>query len=278
VAGWREGGVPGLVPPVLLCRGVPAPLPPWQASSGSSLPPCFPHPHTSTPPHPFLRRAKEPDCGKVDAATLLLVDSGGQYDCGTTDITRTFHFGRPSEHQRRCYTRVLQGHIALDRVRGAGTSVCAVGQGGQCRAAGQGRQRGQRISWLPAGLERRAKVAGAALGSRPLTWQVAACLEWNLSFPLCCSQLSPPCLLPRPQAVFPEGTPGCALDTLARTPLWSDGLNYRHGTGHGGAASRQRDRDALADGLCGPACRGPCPAAGQQAVPSWCQLVPAVAR
>ncbi len=32
-------------------------------------------------------------------------------------------------------------------------------------------------------------------------------------------------------AVFPEGTPGCALDVLARMPLWQDGLNYRHGTG-----------------------------------------------
>jgi hypothetical protein len=62
-------------------------------------------------------RAQEPDCGKVDSSTMLLVDSGGQYDCGTTDITRTFHFGTPSAHQKRCYTRVLQGHIGLDRVR-----------------------------------------------------------------------------------------------------------------------------------------------------------------
>lgn len=31
--------------------------------------------------------------------------------------------------------------------------------------------------------------------------------------------------------MFPEGTPGIALDALARLPLWSDGLNYRHGTG-----------------------------------------------
>ena len=38
-------------------------------------------------------------------------------------------------------------------------------------------------------------------------------------------------------AVFPEGTPGCALDTLARTPLWREGLNYRHGTGHGVGAA-----------------------------------------
>uniref|UniRef100_A0A383V906 Uncharacterized protein n=1 Tax=Tetradesmus obliquus TaxID=3088 RepID=A0A383V906_TETOB len=98
-------------------------------------------------------RAQEGSCKTVDAKTLLLIDSGGQYDCGTTDITRTMHFGSPSEHQRRCYTRVLQGHIALS------------------------------------------------------------------------------------QAVFPEGTPGTAIDTLARLPLWRDGLNYRHGTGHGVGAA-----------------------------------------
>jgi Xaa-Pro aminopeptidase len=46
----------------------------------------------------------------------------------------------------------------------------------------------------------------------------------------------PPCA-PAPQAVFPEGTPGLALDTLARMPLWSEGLNYRHGTGHGVGAA-----------------------------------------
>lgn len=44
---------------------------------------------------------------------LLLVDSGGQYTCGTTDITRCFHFGTPTEKQKRCYTLVLKGHIAL---------------------------------------------------------------------------------------------------------------------------------------------------------------------
>jgi Xaa-Pro aminopeptidase len=37
--------------------------------------------------------------------------------------------------------------------------------------------------------------------------------------------------------VFPEGTPGCAIDVLARTPLWRMGLNYRHGTGHGVGAA-----------------------------------------
>jgi len=32
---------------------------------------------------------------------------------GTTDITRTFHFGTPSDHQREAYTRVLKGQIAI---------------------------------------------------------------------------------------------------------------------------------------------------------------------
>ncbi|GLC69902.1 hypothetical protein PLESTF_000893800 [Pleodorina starrii] len=98
-------------------------------------------------------RAQPGSCRSVDSNTLLLLDSGGQYDCGTTDITRTVHTGTPSDHQRRCFTRVLQGHIALD------------------------------------------------------------------------------------SAVWPEGTPGAALDPLARLPLWREGLNYRHGTGHGVGAA-----------------------------------------
>lgn len=98
-------------------------------------------------------RAHPDTCRTVDGDTLLLLDSGGQYDCGTTDITRTLHLGTPSERHKMAYTRVLQGHIALDR------------------------------------------------------------------------------------ATFPEGTPGCALDVLARLPLWSEGLNYRHGTGHGVGAA-----------------------------------------
>jgi Xaa-Pro aminopeptidase len=92
---------------------------------------------------------------KSETASLLstdliyLCDSGGQYKDGTTDVTRTLHFGTPTEHQRRTYTRVLQGHLALGSAR------------------------------------------------------------------------------------FPEGTFGHQLDVLARIPLWSEGLNYRHGTGHG---------------------------------------------
>ena len=44
---------------------------------------------------------------------LLLVDSGGNYLHGTTDITRTVCFGTPTTEQRRDYTLVLKGHIAV---------------------------------------------------------------------------------------------------------------------------------------------------------------------
>ncbi|WP_309664625.1 aminopeptidase P family protein [Tabrizicola sp.] len=48
---------------------------------------------------------------------LLLVDSGGQYVDGTTDITRTVAIGDPGNEARACYTRVLQGMIAISRLR-----------------------------------------------------------------------------------------------------------------------------------------------------------------
>lgn len=44
---------------------------------------------------------------------ILLVDSGGQYQWGTTDITRTVAINAPTQEQIGNYTRVLQGHIAL---------------------------------------------------------------------------------------------------------------------------------------------------------------------
>uniref|UniRef100_A0A453I169 Xaa-Pro aminopeptidase n=1 Tax=Aegilops tauschii subsp. strangulata TaxID=200361 RepID=A0A453I169_AEGTS len=53
-------------------------------------------------------------CAELDADKIYLCDSGAQYLDGTTDITRTVHFGKPSEHQKSCYTAVLKGHIALD--------------------------------------------------------------------------------------------------------------------------------------------------------------------
>jgi Xaa-Pro aminopeptidase len=94
-------------------------------------------------------RPEKDTAAPVTADGVFLCDSGAQYLDGTTDVTRTLHFGTPSAHERRCFTRVLQGHIALARAR------------------------------------------------------------------------------------FPTGVSGVALDALARAPLWEDGLDYRHGTGHG---------------------------------------------
>ncbi|MBN8738115.1 MAG: Xaa-Pro aminopeptidase [Lysobacterales bacterium 69-70] len=51
------------------------------------------------------------------AQGLLLVDSGGQYEGGTTDITRTIALGETTPEQRRDYTLVLKGMIALSRAR-----------------------------------------------------------------------------------------------------------------------------------------------------------------
>lgn len=44
---------------------------------------------------------------------LLVLDSGGQYTCGTTDITRTLLFGEATQQQKEDYTLVLKGHLAL---------------------------------------------------------------------------------------------------------------------------------------------------------------------
>ncbi len=85
----------------------------------------------------------------IEMNSLYLVDSGGQYPDGTTDVTRTVAIGEPTAEMRDRFTRVLKCHIAVDR------------------------------------------------------------------------------------ALFPDGTRGSQLDTLARQFLWRAGLDYAHGTGHG---------------------------------------------
>lgn len=80
---------------------------------------------------------------------LFLVDSGGQYRDGTTDITRTIQIGKASRAMRVAYTRVLRGMIAVSL------------------------------------------------------------------------------------ALFPKGSSGAQLDTLARQYLWAAGQDFDHGTGHG---------------------------------------------
>ena len=86
---------------------------------------------------------------KVEKGSLLLVDGGGQYLDGTTDVTRTMAIGTPTADQVRMFTLVLKGHIAMAVVR------------------------------------------------------------------------------------FPAGTTGHQLDAMARYPMWMQGFDYDHGTGHG---------------------------------------------
>lgn len=83
------------------------------------------------------------------AGGLLLIDSGGQYLGGTTDITRVWPIGSVSAAMKRDYTLVLKGTMSLSRAR------------------------------------------------------------------------------------FPRGTLGPMLDALARAPLWAEGIDFGHGTGHG---------------------------------------------
>jgi Xaa-Pro aminopeptidase len=94
-------------------------------------------------------RVSEESNRPLELDSLYLVDSGGQYQDGTTDVTRTVAIGTPTAEMRDRFTRVLKGHIALAT------------------------------------------------------------------------------------AIFPEGTRGGQLDTLARQYLWAAGLDYAHGTGHG---------------------------------------------
>jgi Xaa-Pro aminopeptidase len=94
-------------------------------------------------------RVNEETNRPLELNSLYLVDSGGQYPDGTTDVTRTVAIGEPTAEMRDRFTRVLKGHIAVAR------------------------------------------------------------------------------------ALFPEGTRGSQLDTLARQYLWQAGLDYAHGTGHG---------------------------------------------
>eukprot|EP00040_Diaphanoeca_grandis_P036975 m.238840 g.238840 ORF g.238840 m.238840 type:complete len:609 (-) comp33730_c0_seq12:94-1920(-) len=56
---------------------------------------------------------KHGSCRNISASEVYLCDSGGQYKDGTTDVTRTVHFGTPTDHERDMFTRVLKGHISL---------------------------------------------------------------------------------------------------------------------------------------------------------------------
>ena len=58
-------------------------------------------------------RVSEETNRRLEPNSLYLVDSGGQYRDGTTDVTRTIAIGQPTAEMRRRFTQVLKGHIAL---------------------------------------------------------------------------------------------------------------------------------------------------------------------
>ncbi|PID28907.1 MAG: peptidase M24 [Candidatus Cloacimonadota bacterium] len=61
--------------------------------------------------------AQKESAAEIKPEGMLLVDSGGQYLNGTTDITRTMTTGNPSAEQKRDYTSVLKGHIRLAKLK-----------------------------------------------------------------------------------------------------------------------------------------------------------------
>ncbi len=62
-------------------------------------------------------RAMPDTCADIEAEGMLLVDSGGQYYDGTTDITRTITLGNPTAEEKEHFTHVLKGHINLADAR-----------------------------------------------------------------------------------------------------------------------------------------------------------------
>ncbi len=62
-------------------------------------------------------RASAESALRLESGNLYLVDSGGQYLDGTTDVTRVTVLGEPTQEMRRRYTQVLKGHIALARAQ-----------------------------------------------------------------------------------------------------------------------------------------------------------------
>ena len=62
-------------------------------------------------------RAQKSSAKKIEGEGLLLIDSGGHYYGGTTDITRTINIGTPNKDYIKFYTKVLKGHIALFNIK-----------------------------------------------------------------------------------------------------------------------------------------------------------------
>ncbi|ETX16155.1 X-Pro aminopeptidase [Roseivivax halodurans JCM 10272] len=126
-------------------------------------------------------RVTESTNARVEEGQLLLVDSGGQYRDGTTDITRTVPVGEVGPEERADFTRVLRGMIAISRLRWpkglAGRDIEAIAraplwQAGRDYAHGTGHGVGSYLSVHegPQGLSRRSSVPlepGMILSNEP---------------------------------------------------------------------------------------------------------------
>lgn len=74
----------------------------------------FPSISSSGPNGAIIHYSPSPATDRaLSTGEIYLIDSGGQYLDGTTDVTRTLHFGTPTDFERDCFTRVLKGSIAL---------------------------------------------------------------------------------------------------------------------------------------------------------------------
>jgi Xaa-Pro aminopeptidase len=67
--------------------------------------------------------AEPSTAARITRENLYLLDAGAQYLDGSTDVTRTYVFGQPTDEQRRAYTAVLQGDLVLSCVVCSSISV-----------------------------------------------------------------------------------------------------------------------------------------------------------
>ncbi|ELV14030.1 Xaa-Pro aminopeptidase 1, partial [Tupaia chinensis] len=74
----------------------------------------FPTISSTGPNGAIIHYAPVPETNRtLSLNEVYLIDSGAQYKDGTTDVTRTMHFGTPTAYEKECFTYVLKGHIAV---------------------------------------------------------------------------------------------------------------------------------------------------------------------
>lgn len=84
---------------------------------------CLAHKNGSRPDPSLSLSSLVPDtCDTVDAARVYLCDSGAQYKSGTTDVTRTVHFGTPTQEEKDSFTYVLKVNDVQEKTRRYGSN------------------------------------------------------------------------------------------------------------------------------------------------------------